>query len=170
MCVRVTVACGLYDDLIDRAAGETDTRPRLGSQDDEDLDDSSEDESEKVQVLANFLHNGEKYVVATPLEPVLIIGSPAESGLRMEPALRPGSDLDAQTISSLPGAGGILGEMQDAEESNRAQYVLPGREELERVTPKIEAQLETIWNDEEKERKVLGRLRQQLINQWQRSD
>ena len=63
-----------------------------------------------------------------------------------------------------------MGEMQDAEESNRAQYVLPDREELERVTPKIEAQLETIWNDEEKERKVLGRLRQQLINQWQRSD
>jgi hypothetical protein len=47
---------------------------------------------------------------------------------------------------------------------------LPDREELERVTPKIEQELETIWDVEEKERKVLVRLRQQLINQWGRKE
>ena len=40
--------------------------------------------------------------------------------------------------------------LQDAEESNKADYLLPDREELERVTPKIEETLETMWDVEEK--------------------
>jgi hypothetical protein len=40
----------------------------------QDSDEEAEDESEKVQVLASFYYQGDKYVVATPLEPVLIIG------------------------------------------------------------------------------------------------
>jgi hypothetical protein len=39
---------------------------------------------------------------------------------------------------------------QDAEDSNRADYVLPEREELERITPKIEEELESLLDEEEK--------------------
>ena len=60
-------------ELIDREAGEVDGPPRLGYSEDSE-EDEEEDESEKVQVLANFCYEGNKYVVATPLEPVLIIG------------------------------------------------------------------------------------------------
>eukprot|EP00961_Rhodomonas_salina_P278220 3759267-Rhodomonas_salina.2 len=42
----------------------------------------------------------------------------------------------------------------------------PGEQELERVTPRIEAELETLWDEEEKERKGLSSLRQRLISQW----
>ena len=41
-------------------------------------------------------------------------------------------------------------ETQDAEDSNLADYLLPDREELERVTPKIEQELESMWDVEEK--------------------
>lgn len=43
----------------------------------DDFDEEDEEENEKVQVLATFYFEGKKYVVAAPLEPVLIIGSPA---------------------------------------------------------------------------------------------
>jgi len=157
-------------ELLDREAGETDGPPQAGEEDEQD-DEEAEDEREKVQVLATFYYEGEKYVVATPLEPVLIIGSPVVRGEAAETAksqLRVGSDLDV--VISLPGTGGLVSEMKDAEDSNTADYLLPDREELERVTPKIEHELETMWDLEEKERKVLGRARQQLMNQWGRSE
>ena len=39
---------------------------------------------------------------------------------------------------------------QDAQDSNRPDYVLPEREELERITPKIERALESMLDEEEK--------------------
>jgi len=153
-------------ELLDLEAGEVDGPPRLGGEEQDD-EDEAEDEREKVQVLATFYYEGEKYVVATPLEPVLIIGSPVITDAeKLSSELRVASDLDI--LSSLPGAGGLVSEMKDAEDSNSADYLLPDNEELERVTPKIEQELETIWDIEEKEQKVLVRLRQQLINQWSR--
>jgi len=40
------------------------------------------------------------------------------------------------------------------------------REELERVTPQIEQRLESLWDEEEKEKEGLVKLRQKLIDQW----
>jgi len=127
-----------------------------------------DDDEEEVKVLATFYFQGEKYVVATPLEPVLIIGSPVGNAVQKKPELFVGSDIDV--LKSLPESAGLLSEKQEAEDSNTPDYLLPDREELERVTPKIEQELETIWDVEEKERKVLVRLRQQLINQWGRKE
>lgn len=63
------------------------------------------------QVLANFFYQGEKYVVATPLEPVLIIGSPTTGkGAEVQSELRVSNDM--QTISSLPGAAGLQGALE----------------------------------------------------------
>jgi hypothetical protein len=61
-------------------------------------------------VLANFYYKGEKYVVATPLEPVLIIGSPTGKGAEVKSELRVSNDM--QTISSLPGASGLQGALE----------------------------------------------------------
>jgi len=99
-------------ELLDREAGETDGPPQEGEEDEQD-DEEAEDEREKVQVLATFYYEGEKYVVATPLEPVLIIGSPVVRGEAAETAksqLRVGSDLDV--VISLPGTGGLVSEMK----------------------------------------------------------
>lgn len=158
------------DELIDREAGETDDGMLgiSGSASGDDDDDEEESSEEKVQVLATFYFQGEKYVVATPLEPVLIIGSPVGNAVQKKPELFVGSDIDV--LKSLPESAGLLSEKQEAEDSNTPDYLLPDREELERVTPKIEQELETIWDVEEKERKVLVRLRQQLINQWGRKE
>jgi len=149
------------------AAGQVDGPRRLAA-DSEDSEEEGEDESEKVQVLASFYYKGDKYVVATPLEPVLIIGSPVIKGAEKKSQLHARSDLEL--IRSLPGSAGLINDLEDAEDSNSADYLLPDREELERVTPKIEQELESMWDVEEKERKVLVRLRQQLINQWERTE
>ena len=69
-----------------------------------------------LQVLATFYYKGDKYVVATPLEPVLIIGSPTVKGAAVEPELRVGNK-DIQTISSLPGAGGLEDALEVGAES-----------------------------------------------------
>ena len=61
--------------------------------------------------------------------------------------------------------GGVYGEY-----GMGAQYLLPDKEELERVTPRIEKELETIWDNEDKERRNLMRLRENLISQWGRAD
>lgn len=55
----------------------------------QDSDEEAEDESEKVQVLASFYYQGDKYVVATPLEPVLIIGEARRcERAKVEPSYR----------------------------------------------------------------------------------
>jgi len=154
-------------ELFDEEDGDIETLPRLPEDSDDD-DDVENDDGEKVQVLASFFFQGDKYVVATPLEPVLIIGAPTVKEAEVKSELRVGTDLD--TISALPGGEGLKGKLEDAEDSNRADYVLPDREELERITPKIEEELESLLDEEEKDRKVLQRLRQQLINQWGRTE
>ena len=125
------------DELIDSTSHEEESSDDgLSSQKKED------DESEKVQVLATFYYQDEKYVVAAPLEPVLIIGSPVE--LEHED---PKSDVVLGKEIGLLGLG--LHSFDWAKDFG-ADYILPDREELERVTPKIEKQLETIWDTEEK--------------------
>eukprot|EP00960_Hanusia_phi_P064508 765813-Hanusia_phi.AAC.2 len=145
------------DELIDSTSYEDE-----GSDDGSSSQKKDDDESEKVQVLATFYHQNEKYVVAAPLEPVLIIGSPVEL-----------SEEDQKPDEVLGKEIGLLGlglHSFDWAKDLGADYILPDREELERVTPKIEKQLETIWDTEEKERKVLLRLREKLIEQWSRSE
>jgi len=145
------------DELIDSTSHEEE-----GSDDGLSSQKKEDDESEKVQVLATFYYQDEKYVVAAPLEPVLIIGSPVE--LEQE---------DPKSDGVLGKEIGLLGlglHSFDWAKDFGADYILPDREELERVTPKIEKQLETIWDTEEKERKVLLRLREKLIEQWGRSE
>ena len=62
--------------------------------------------------------------------------------------VRMGGDLEI--ISKLPGGASLASDMQEAEDSNRIEYLLPDKEELDRVTPKIEQELETMLDTEEK--------------------
>ena len=186
------------EELVDRAAlaggaggfGGADVFGRVREMDgaDEHSEDSDGGDNEQVQVLATFFSDGEKFVVAAPLEPVLIIGSPAPR--EEDPSARALGQLEALGVT-LPAPdggkdgvkdGGKDGGEDGGEDSGEegggvygeygmgAQYLLPDKEELERVTPRIEKELETIWDNEDKERRNLMRLRENLISQWGRAD
>eukprot|EP00286_Rhodomonas_abbreviata_P023212 CAMPEP_0181300118 /NCGR_PEP_ID=MMETSP1101-20121128/6716_1 /TAXON_ID=46948 /ORGANISM="Rhodomonas abbreviata, Strain Caron Lab Isolate" /LENGTH=435 /DNA_ID=CAMNT_0023405327 /DNA_START=292 /DNA_END=1599 /DNA_ORIENTATION=+ len=144
------------EELVDRSKGDGEGEGRMRDplSDDDDEEDMS---NEKVQVLATFLCDGRKYVVAAPLEPVLIIGAPMTK------------KADVTVESRLSELNAILGtSIEEGESAEEAEYLLPEKEELERVTPRIEAELETLWDEEEKERTGLRQLRQRLIDQWAR--
>mmetsp|Transcript_51647 Transcript_51647/g.121236 ORF Transcript_51647/g.121236 Transcript_51647/m.121236 type:complete len:445 (-) Transcript_51647:89-1423(-) len=154
-----TMVVGLKgEELVDRSKGEYEggrggSDPLDASEED---DEDDEDSNEKVQVLATFYQDGNKYVVAAPLEPVLIIGAPASKPADVT--------ADVGRINELNSMLG--GPLEVPEPLFDVEYLLPEREELERVTPRIEAELETLWDEEEKERKGLSSLRQRLISQW----
>jgi len=151
-----TMPVGLKtEELVDRSKQSGDGRDGSAGLEGEEGEEDEEG-NEKVQVLATFFSDGTKYVVAAPLEPVLIIGAPASKPADVI--------VDVGRLNELNSMLGTSLEMP--EPPGDVEYLLPDREELERVTPRIEAKLETLWDEEEKERKGLMRFRQHLIAQW----
>jgi len=74
-----------------------------------------EDEDEDVEVLAEFYYRGVEYMVCKPLEPVMFVARRATGGRALKLAASSGADV----------------------------YVVPDKDELDRVVPFVEAELES---------------------------